>query len=284
MKRFITYLYECERGNKSRNIGFIRVNIRNKESTMEFCINNFSHSSDTGKIYALIYKKDLLGIDLGKIEISDGQSEARFSFQTEDMMGSGYSINDVLGIGIRLESGEYIASCWREEYGEAIARGEFQIQKEISDREDGFIEKLQTESVAEQKTDLELPLAAAEEKLPSETITYKKIDIDQLRDLPSPNWYLATNSFLVHGVWNYGYLVLKKEMEEDKEKLSLGIPGVFEKPEAVMAILFGFPAFEEIPSEMVNAKMNHDMSFPQKEKNQETEVGTFGCWFVTLQE
>ena len=73
-------------------------------------------------------------------------------------------------------------------------------------------------------------------------------------------------------------------MEEDKEKLSLGVPGVFEKPEAVMAILFGFPAFEEIPSEMVNAKMNHSMTFPQKEKNQETEVGTFGCWFVTLQE
>lgn len=284
MKRFITYLYECERGNKSKNVGFIRVNVRGIETTMEVNINNFSRSNDIGKIFVLIYKKELLGIPLGEVKIVNGQNEERFSIQTENIMESGYSLKDILGIGIRLESGYYIASCWRDEYGEAIARGEFQVQEKISDIEDILIEELQTKSVADQQADLELPLAAAEEKLPSETSTYEKIDLDQIRNLATPNWHLSTNSFLVHGFWNYGYLVLQKEMEEDKEKFSLGVPGVFEKPEAVMAILFGFPTFQEIPREMVTAEMNHPMTFSQKEKNQEPKVGTFGCWFVSLQE
>ena len=104
-------------------------------------------------------------------------------------------------------------------------------------------------------------------------IDYEKIDLSQIRELPSPNWHLAQNSFLVHGFWNYGYLVLKKEVETDKEKLSLGVPGIFEKPEAVMALLFGFPTFEAVSQEM---------TILEKEKNQESKVGTMGCWFVDL--
>ena len=92
----------------------------------------------------------------------------------------------------------------------------------------------------------------------------------------------ATNSFLVHGFWNYGYLVLKKDVEEDKEKLSLGVPGIFEKPEAVMAVLFGFPMFEALPEEMIKSPMNEVQNLLQKETNQETMAGTFGCWFVGL--
>ena len=47
----------------------------------------------------------------------------------------------------------------------------------------------------------------------------------------------------------------------------------YEKPEAVMAVLFGFPDFEALPEEMV---------IQEKEKNQETKEGTFGCWFTNL--
>ena len=107
-------------------------------------------------------------------------------------------------------------------------------------------------------------------------IYYEKIDISQIRDLPSPNWHFATNSFLLHGFWNYGYLVLKKVLEAGKETCELGVPGVFEKPEAVMAVLFGFPSFSKVPKEMEMTSLN--------EKNQEAEEGTFGCWFVTLRE
>lgn len=266
MKRFVTYLYECERGNKTKNVGFIRVNVRGEESTMEVYIRNIAKDKDEGTITALIYKDALLGIELGKIRIENGQSDLTIVIQTDDIVQSGFSIHDIEGMGIRFDSGNYIASCWKDTYAHEIVRGE-------------FVE--QTDEVVEcEETEKESLLVAAQDDLDRNEVVvkepgavYEKIDLAQIRELPSPNWHLATNSFLVHGFWNYGYLVLKKEMEESEEKLSLGVPGIYEKPEAVMAVLFGFPDFEMVSQEMVGVK---------KEKNQETKEGTFGCWFVNL--
>ena len=273
-------------------MGFIRMKVQKDSCTMEVSIRNISHSKDVGRIYALIYKEEMIGIELGETQILNGQSDVSFELKTENIMKSSATLNDIEGIGIRLESGGYIASSWKDTYEEAIASGEFHIWMAIS--EEGVAE----EDLWERQSNSEMTLSVAEdfqeenqeqvvtdrlsETDGNNSITYEKIDLSQIRDLPSPNWHLATNSFLVHGFWNYGYLVLKKEMEEDKKKLSLGIPGIFEKPEAVMAILFGFPSFEEIPSEMVEADRNQSTAGSPKEKNQEAVVGCFGCWFAEL--
>ena len=272
MKRFVTYLYECERGNKTKNVGFIRINVRGAETTMEVYIRNVARTTDAGKLFVLIDKKSqetkgLLGIELVDVMITNGQSDAKVAVQTENIKGKDVSLNDIVGVGIRLDSGLYIASCWRDAQADEIVRGEFVLEESIAEaeeqiepddtRKETLVAAEESASQSEVAYRQELPL---EKSMP----TYEKIDLAQIRDLPSPNWYLATNSFLVHGFWNYGYLVLKKEMEEGEEILSLGVPGIFEKPEAVMATLFGFPSFEVI------------------EKNQEAKEGTFGCWFVNL--
>lgn len=267
MKRFVTYLYECQRGSKSKNVGFIRVNIRGQETTMEVYLRNVPRSMDKGKLFVLIYKEKLQGEELREIQIQNGQSDARIEISTENIDDRGFSLEDVEGIGIQLDSGLYIASCWKDTYAERIIRGEFVIEP---------CEKEEVLVVAQD-------VSHHEEMVHDGPCTiYEKIDLSQIRDLPSPNWHFATNSFLVHGFWNYGYLVLKKEVEETKEILSMGVPGVFEKPEAVMAVFFGFPKFEAIPSEMVGVEMNKSVAFSKKEKNQEAKEGTFGCWFVNL--
>ena len=271
MRRFVTYLYECERGNKSKNVGFIRVNVRGEEGRMEIFLRNLLRGKDTGKMYAFVHKKELVGIKLTEFVIENGQGDSQLLFSTGDIVDSGFTLQDIAGIGIRMDSGTYIASCWEDAYAEEITRGEFvtgQVEEEV-----------QLE-VAEE-TVLQSPIVMTETE-PNRIATYEKIDLSQIRDLPSPNWHFTTNSFLVHGFFNYGYLVLKKEMAENKETLSLGVPGIFEKPEAVMAVLFGFPSFAEIPAEIIATPMNQKREFASKEKNQEAEVGAFGCWFVNL--
>ncbi len=285
MKRFVTYLYEYERGKKTNNIGFIRVNIRNEKTDMQIIIRNCLRTNEVGKIFALINKNGLLGIELGEIKIINGQSDGRIIFSTNNIMDHGYSVNEIIGVGIRLQNNDYFASCWKDEFAEEIVRGEFLLEDVLQEESSVEISDKEEAQKAEAGATSETQLAAAEEHQLYEPeiyfeneewedesdreVSYKKIDLTQIRDLPSPNWHLATNSFLVHGFWNYGYLVLKKEMEGGKETLSLGVPGIFEKPEAVMAILFGFPDFQEVPSEI--------------KKNQEPKIGTFGCWFVNLQ-
>lgn len=259
MKRFVTYLYECKRGSKAKNMGFIRVNVRENETIMEIYVRNFLKSNANGKIYALLYKKELIGIEIGSIEIENGQQDSRIIISTNDIAGTGYGLQELIGIGILLTNEEYIASCWKENHEVDILNGDFIIYQSRSEK---------PTVIQEDKEEKGLQIASENK----ETI-YEKIDLSQIRELPSPNWYLATNSFLIHGFWNYGYLVLKKKMEKDKETLSLGVPGVFEKPEAVMALLFGFPVFEEIPSEEANVEINQP---------KEIATGTFGGWFTDI--
>ena len=229
---------------------------------MEVYIRNIVKMEDKGKIYLLFYKERLEGTLLGEIQIKNGQSDHKIEWNID-------SINEIEGIGICLDSGIYIASCWKDKYADEILRGEIFTEQMTSEEE---VLKPMMYSDFQQTA----PLNNIEESVvPESAISYEKIDLSQIRDLPSPNWHLATNSFLVHGFWNYGYLVLKKNVEENQKTLSLGVPGIYEKPEAVMAMLFGFPDFEVVSSELVESTI-------YKEKNQETEVGTFGCWFVDL--
>ena len=263
MKRFVTYLYECERGDKTKNVGFIRVNVRGEETIMEVYLRNLVRGMETGRLFVLLYKDGLQGLELGEVSIVHGQSDAKFAFETENIKESGAALKDIVGIGICFHNGGYIASCWKDEYADEIAREEF------------------TKNTGEEEMIQEMQLMQ-ESSEPEYITTYEKIDLSQIRELPSPNWHLATNSFLVHGFWNYGYLVLKKDVEADKETISLGIPGIFEKPEAVMAVFFGFPSFEEMPKEVVNVGMNQPKNVVEIKENQEAKTGDFGCWFVRL--
>ena len=72
MKRFVTYLYECERGNKRKNVGFIRVNVRGKETTLEVYIRNVARAADKGELFLLINDDGLQGIRLAEILIANG--------------------------------------------------------------------------------------------------------------------------------------------------------------------------------------------------------------------
>jgi hypothetical protein len=73
--------------------------------------------------------------------------------------------------------------------------------------------------------------------------TPRRIDISDIRKLPKKNWYLCNNSFLIHGFFNYRYLVLVEMEGNGEKKTYLGVPGIYEKPERMMAMLFGFPDF-----------------------------------------
>ena len=267
MKRFVTYLYECERGNKAKNVGFIRVKVKEHETQMELYIRNFLRGNDTGKIDAFIYEEGLRSIPLGEIQITDGKSDRCVTFSTDNIMESGYKLDDIEGIGIQMKCGAYIVSCWRDTYEAEMMQGEFKL--EVSDVSQSQEKEYLT---AAEEVFLDEP-NVYEEKRMNEVTTYEKINLSQIRDLPSPNWHLSTNSFLLHGFWNYGYLVLKKKVEGDEETLSLGVPGIFEKPEAVMAVLFGFPKFQEITQEQAQEKMVEDT---------EPKAGAFGGWFVEL--
>lgn len=67
----------------------------------------------------------------------------------------------------------------------------------------------------------------------------RKIQRSDISVLPRRFWFLANNSFLLHGYHNYNHLLLA----EEDGRLWLGVPGIYDLREAKVADLFGFPQF-----------------------------------------
>lgn len=68
---------------------------------------------------------------------------------------------------------------------------------------------------------------------------YVKLEPKDFIVLRSNYQHLVNNSFLLHGFYNYRYLILGKEKE-----FYVGVPGVFYEREKMVALMFGFEAFE----------------------------------------
>ena len=95
------------------------------------------------------------------------------------------------------------------------------------------------------------------------------IELRDIRELPKSYWYLGNNSFLLHGFFSYRYLLLGKRMTEGREAFFLGVPGVLQNQERVMAALFGFAEF--LPENGA-------------EVSQENRQEVFGYWCHTMLE
>lgn len=95
-----------------------------------------------------------------------------------------------------------------------------------------------------------------------------QIELKELRELPKRYWYLGNNSFLLHGFFNYRYLVVGKTEES---RWFIGVPGIYQRQERVMAAIFGFPEF--IPT-----------AASGKGEEKEEPVNRFGCWYRYIEE
>ena len=94
-----------------------------------------------------------------------------------------------------------------------------------------------------------------------EILTIKPQDIGLL---PRETWTYGNNSFLLHGYYNYRYLILAKvDTTSGGTRYLLGVPGNYYSNEKYMASMFGFPHFV----------------LAQK---QPTGNGRFGYWYTDI--
>lgn len=68
-----------------------------------------------------------------------------------------------------------------------------------------------------------------------------QVQLKDLKYLPKQYQGLGNNSFLLHGYFTYGTILIG--FMEEQQKWFLGVPGIFQNQERVLAALFGFPEF-----------------------------------------
>lgn len=83
--------------------------------------------------------------------------------------------------------------------------------------------------------------------------------------LPREVWVYGNNSFLLHGYYNYRYLIVARlENPKGRPRYLLGVPGHYYSNEKYMASMFGFPHFV-------------------LSKKQPSGDGRFGYWYTDIQ-
>ena len=293
MERFITYMYAYENRTKGRNVGFVKVECRKDTCALEIHIRNLGRFSGKCRTY-LLMDENVIGVELGTMIISYGQGQAIYYFDRNDIEQSGYRLEQVKAVRVECGSQEFLASCWSEEAGNWIAQDISTFMKSENMQADNVVNSnmAQLNNVADQNTNgkqnnnmphnsVYNPARANQQESnaqfnpgyynsesgnlsqlentasQSPQSQIDRIDLADIRRLFPTKQYYANNSFVIHGFMNYSHLIVKTE---DNKKY-LGVPGIYEKPEEMMAKLFGFTEFVD-----------------EKTHSESQTEGAFGYW------
>lgn len=288
MKRFVAYIYSYENGEKNENIGFAKMELRAKEGRMEIHIRGAAPVQKGVKVNLFIREQgEIVAIPLGEMPMQGGRGDFLTAFELENVMGTELNFRVMEGILLLAGDGSIFMSRWKE--GEPFRVMPEQIRfwekKHVAEEADTgqettpTIEATRPQTAQSPETDqlqqsdhpqetvsaTELPVRNIYPQCDWETcwefllanhehfvfykkgeITCVKIELKHIRELPRRYWYLGNNSFLLHGFFNYRYLVVGK-MEEST--WFIGVPGIYQAQERVMATIFGFPEFMPEPVE-----------------------------------
>ena len=299
--RFITYMYEYCEAEKKENTGFAKIESRGREWRIEIHIRGTSVLNGIENVYLfLVSQQKYMLFPIGEIQLLRGNGDYGTVIKEGAEKELPYPVEKMEGIVVTGQNSEIFMTRWKDNEEIPVQKEAFEIwekpQTESAQEMTSNIPEVKN-SLKEKKIEKEMPqedlhtmeYAAKNifpeyswqdswerlEKnypffyLPGETpIECIRIELKDLKELPGKYWYLGNNSFLLHGFFNYHYLILGKKEERH---YFIGVPGIYQKQERVMAAIFGFPEF-----------------LPQsggrlKEENEQTEpINYFGYWYHML--
>ena len=274
MQRFVTYIYGYDEGQKGSNAGYAKIEIRGVTGKLEIHLSGTGVMNGTGEVYLLKGRQEGLEYyQVGEFNVEDGTGIFRMTFKTFDVAESEMEFEQFVGIGIKDSQGKGYLSFWKdikqtEFRKEYFVQGDRQEQEEQQTNKKELVSMEQPENANQSQDGLEMAEQEALHTLEipvrnvfpksnladiwevmqqnrlsvqiNEAVSAIQIELKDLRELPKQYWYLGNNSFLLHGFFNYRYLLLGKLPEGS---WFLGVPGVYQKQERVMAAIFGFPGF-----------------------------------------
>lgn len=281
-QRFFSYIYAYENGQKTTNVGFAKIQIKDASSSIELHMRSISFSNTSAELYLVVRKEDHLeGILLGEIPFVNGGTDRRFSLNTSDTAQAIPNPTTAAGIAIVSEHTLSFLSQWDEEpidwntFQPVSVTDETAPPDHVSEADppsqmndnnidaDDFTEK--TIHSAELSPARNIPVDSSyrqevsptwpqtwEQLLKSqpvlhpfsdESIRCVRIELKDLRRLPASNWHLCNNSFLLHSFLTYRHLLIGEIPRAKDHHWFVGVPGIQYRQEHVMAAVFGFMDF-----------------------------------------
>lgn len=159
-KRWISYIYSYEQEEKKNNIGYARIEIRDKKVKITVHINVLS-VNEPMDVY--LYMHDGLkvkGFNIGQIRQKNGACDGSYIFPVNSVAESNYGIIDMNGLIIYHSDGKFFASAWDD--NPVTVRG----LKEVKGNEvpPEVVSEEKTESESEEEDEPVYEAAFSEEK------------------------------------------------------------------------------------------------------------------------
>ena len=292
--RYISYVDYYKKGERIKNVGFLRWKLHNSEHQIELQLKDVNcpqgkyeiKEKNTGKIIGEIVIDKGIG-NFAKKFISMSVSDELY---IETFSGRLY-LGDVEGFSVWLDSDEYLSVQVSFEQGRRDAKAASENVL-IEGIEEKYVEPAVVKEMEHEKNQIAEVIKEIEEEqkinnkengeqdlIEKEQVIHKKLKIiepiheDKWQQLckefpnvhPFPNrkiflsikpedfiilqqeyQKLVHNSFLLHGFYNYGHIILGRLTEEEEAPIYIGVPGVYYEQEKRAAQMFGFVGFESI--------------------------------------
>ena len=299
-KRLVAYIYLYRGENRSKNVGFTKVESRDGECRIQIQIKGAWAAEGMDCRAYIFYRagEDIRGIPLGELHLRGGEGGLRVTTESDNISGSGMELADMAGILLLSAKEDIFATRWDDGpvrfsrfqvHGQTpAAQGKPEVRAAEKPAPAGKPDSPQggepsirhaEGQEAEQAGSPEAAMAGqtlaaggtqqqeigpAQADSPGRDCWNKmlrsrerqtpfgKEDGDlyvygEPRDLLGlgPKMRpLVNNSFLLHGFYSYGHLLLGRRAADGA--LLLGVPGEFYMQEKMMASLFGFPEFRKL--------------------------------------
>lgn len=260
MQRFVTYIYAYENGQKTHNSGYAKIETRGNNGRIEIHLDSKnSLGKELKVVFLAIQDNKIAEISLGFLHSENGRGV--FLFNTEAILNTEINFERIVGVKIADANEQLHMSFWKdvklpEPESEVRTENEKKTEekaerKELNQEED--FEEVEEEVLHSMEIPIQntFSVSTMEEVWKSlekrrggiqlkDGICALKIELSDLREFPKKYWYLGNNSFLLHGFFNYHHLLLGKMPDG---RWFLGVPGVYERQERIMASFFGFAEY-----------------------------------------
>lgn len=309
--RYISYVDYYKKGEKIKNVGFLRWKLHNGKHQIEIQLKDVNCPQGNYEI-----EEKNTGKVIGEIVIDKGVGNFSKDFPSMTASGEMYIdtfsdrmyLSDVEGFLIRLNASEYLSvpvNLEQEKRAEEFAGVEEKNSKDAlslirEEKEDkGQMQISKGNNIEEQDPCTDKKIQNQDAKVASENVLIEGIeekyvepkyiekDREQIPDkkikiiepIHEDKWQqlckeyqnvhpfpdrkvflsikpedfiilqqgyqkLVHNSFLLHGFYNYGHMILGKLSEDEKAPIYIGVPGVYYEREKQAAQMFGFVGFE----------------------------------------
>ena len=291
--KHIEYLDLWEFGEKVGNVGFAKIEVREQECRIWISVKGlYPTDMVVGQLFLLSAEEEILA---DQFLVHSGMGTYAAKWETQNLAQMGLTYEAWNGIRIKISEQRRIEKHWnrgrqiplmeseRKEAEEKVvdrkieenAKNSEAIYEKESHEKERYEKK---EEVKEGQLQMNkwgrLGQYYKKKKPFGDEREYLCISPEDLILLPEKYEHLYKNSFLLHGYYAYGHLLLGAERIEEQTTYQLCIPGMGHDKERLVASMFGFKNF--VPA----MKIQEDKS---SEEGQGISLHKFGYYQMMVE-